>query len=262
MPHFRGKARVGLALEAALERLGAEFAQVVPVKMRDGRTLLLDPRSRTERMAFWTGRYDDEIIAELSVMLPAGATVLDIGANIGWYATAFGQQMKKRGGGRVFAFEPIHANAKRMRQNIAANGLETIVRVEGVALSSESNEFIAFHVETAGGSETGNAIMVEGLDCAHKRNEYAQTVTLDAYCAEIADCHLIKIDVEGAELKVLQGGRNFIKEHRPVIYGEFNAFWAKRFGYVFADIATFAGQLGYRTHPRGSGEIYNYLLKP
>jgi hypothetical protein len=43
-------------------------------------------------------------------------------------------------------------------------------------------------------------------------------------------CSLVKIDVEGFELDVLAGGEDFVRRHRPAIYGEFNEWFLERYG--------------------------------
>jgi FkbM family methyltransferase len=259
LPHFRGKGRVALALHSALRKFGLHGGETL-VTMRDGRRLNLDPRSRTELLAYWTGVYDDHVIAELIRVITPGSTVLDIGANIGWYTIAFARAAQRNC--KVVAFEPIPANVKRLQQNIAANSVHAQVEVVPVALSDTAGQRVAFSVETDGGSETGNAIMVGALDGGHTANAYATTATLDEYIERypIDCCPIIKIDVEGAELLVLRGGEQFLRKYTPIVYAEFNRHWAAQFGYDMRDIEAFAGRLGYRVQQRGSGDLFNYVL--
>jgi hypothetical protein len=56
----------------------------------------------------------------------------------------------------------------------------------------------------------------------------------------------MKLDIEGAELLMLRGAERFIARHRPLIFGEFEAYWLTTFGSTFLDVAAWAERMGYR----------------
>ena len=71
--------------------------------------------------------------------------------------------------------------------------------------------------------------------------------TLDDTADElgIKNCALIKVDIEGQELSFLSGAMGFLEEHKPLIYGEFNAHWMERLGLNFLDVMELLGPLNY-----------------
>jgi FkbM family methyltransferase len=80
-------------------------------------------------------------------------------------------------------------------------------------------------------SLTGNAVIVKcGISPDFFKtniNNKAQMKKLDTFVKEqkIETCHLIKINVEGAEVMFLRGAISFIGQHRPIIYREFNNYF-------------------------------------
>ena len=58
----------------------------------------------------------------------------------------------------------------------------------------------------------------------------------------------------------LRGGINFIGEHRPIIYGEFNSYWIKQFGHSFSDVVELISPLDYRFFKQDSrGQFIEFL---
>ena len=91
-----------------------------------------------------------------------------------------------------------------------------------------------------------------------------------------AEAHVLKIDVEGADLLVLLGATQTIKRFRPVIFAEFNPYWMRQIGQSLDDVRRFAKGAGYRvvrlfadrflplppTHTDSDQEVPSYVLLP
>ncbi len=77
--------------------------------------------------------------------------------------------------------------------------------------------------------------------------------TLDEYVAEkrIEKIDFIKIDVEGAELPALRGGKQSLGQFHPTIQLEFFSPWTEAFGYAASDLITFLHTLGYEHFYKG-----------
>lgn len=247
LPPFRGKGRAGAAIGRLLTDNKKDEDCIVTIRMRDGSLMRIDVRSRTEEWSYWTGDYDGEIISRLRTCLTPGCVVLDVGANVGFYSIALGKTLQPLNG-TLYAFEPVASNWKRMEQAVSLNGLEETVRPFNIALG-DRNGSIQMFMEHDNRASTGNAIMITD-DVADQlaQNVTARIMTLDTFAEEqnIQSCHLIKIDVEGAEVMFLRGGMNFLRKHRPIIYGEFNSYWIKQFGSSFLDVIEMLEPLNYR----------------
>ena len=129
-----------------------------------------------------------------------GATVIDIGANVGAYTLLFAQWVGSTG--RVVAFEPAPASVAGLRHQLRLNGVADRVEVVESAVADVVGTAL-FAADRASGA---NALIPDGHHGDHTVS--VRTTSLDAFC-EANHLHpdVIKIDVEGAELDVLRGAR-------------------------------------------------------
>ena len=148
--------------------------------------------------------------------LARGGVFYDIGANLGFFAL-LGGHMAGLAEGRVYAFEAAPDNAEAIRQNAYVNGVHN-VEVICKAVSSHSG--------------TGRLQVVDDQSWSklaeygeHPYTEQVIDVELVAidelvFGGEIEPPTLVKIDVEGAEIAVLEGMKRTIEQHRPAIICE------------------------------------------
>lgn len=177
-----------------------------------------------------------------------GATVYDIGANIGWYSLnlsrALGESVT------IHAFEPIRGTFDMLEQNLAANSA-TSVRAHNMGLSDRAGELVFyFYPEGSGNTSTAN---LSGRDDVVEVT--CPVTTLDEFSASAGGCvDFIKCDVEGAELMVFSGGARTIERCRPIVFAELLRKWSMPFGYHPNDVLDFFGSLGYQCYvPCASG---------
>lgn len=147
---------------------------------------------------------EDEYRAFKSALRP-GATALDIGANVGCYAVLLGQLVAP--GGRVFAFEPSPAAYEGLVRHISLNRLEgTVIPIRAAVADSEGTGTLV--ASGATGADRLAAIGEPGPGTRHD----VPLMTVDRFCGgQGIRPDLIKVDVEGAELAVLQGARGTIE---------------------------------------------------
>lgn len=165
-----------------------------------------------------------------------GATVVDVGANIGEWALQMADAVGADG--RVLAVEPIPRMADAVAKSALANNM-TQVSVVAVALSDAAGQ-AEFSVEcgNTGGSRLGRA---EGAVDTISVPVQTLDALLEGRGIERVD--FIKVDVEGFELEVLRGARATLARHRPPMYLEVGAEDpAKR----PALVALLRDELGYR----------------
>lgn len=242
LPPFRGKGRLARAMHHRLARtIAAEPRR--EVTMRDGSRLQWDLRDDAEALAYWLGTADDAVRRDLLVRIPRDAVVLDVGANIGWWTVPLARALAPSGG-RVIAFEPVPENLERLRWAIDANALHAHVEVVPVALGEQPGELGMWLKSSQTGASSGTAALVTGDGPAHVR---VPVHRLDDWAERhaLARCDLIKLDIEGAELMMLRGAEAFVRRHRPLIFGEFDAYWLGTFGSSFPDVAHWAQRLDY-----------------
>ncbi|WP_298296918.1 FkbM family methyltransferase [Hydrotalea sp.] len=153
-----------------------------------------------------TGVYDIVLTEVLFRLCKNAQFVLDIGANIGYTAGVAARAMKANG--QLWAFEPNPEVLPYLQRNVANLTLKNM-QVFTCALSNQVGEaFLQIPTETDN----------EGL--AHITNTFSgntqkvATETLDHLVAVSEQVDLMKIDVEGHEWAVLQGGSALLQNHR------------------------------------------------
>ncbi|MHC4997152.1 MAG: FkbM family methyltransferase [Planctomycetota bacterium] len=144
--------------------------------------------------------------------IPAGdhVRVIDVGANIGEITLGVASHERVSA---VEAFEPFDECAKTCAANALLNGLSDKIQINHMALSREAG-LVRFRADA-------RAPMKSKICPETDRGIEVYASTLDARVADSDEPCIIKIDVEGAELDVLEGGRNVIRNRRPLIVFEY-----------------------------------------
>jgi FkbM family methyltransferase len=146
--------------------------------------------------------------------LRVGDIVCDIGANKGsfiyWLSSWCGDK------GRVVAFEPQPELARALADVCRAVGLHNVT-VEGKAVYSHSGEHELF---LPTGHQPGASLHRGAMEAESFTTLSVPLVSLDDYFGEDDHIALLKIDVEGAELGVLQGAERILRRHGPLLVFE------------------------------------------
>lgn len=148
----------------------------------------------------------------------SGLVCWDIGAHIGYHTLSLASQ-----GNQVMAFEPGKANLDRLRLHLHHNShLSDRVKVIASAVADKEGEmvFVESHDLTgrSSGSHLENAISPKQSAYAEYERNPVRTITMDSFYKS-SECSLpdvIKIDVEGAEHLVLEGGAAVLG-HKPLL---------------------------------------------
>jgi FkbM family methyltransferase len=156
-------------------------------------------------------------------LLRAGDTVLDIGANIGHTTVSYAACVGPLG--QVHAFEPCPHLTAHLRENVSRNRL-TNVQLHPVVVS-DNDGTTDFHVALDGASALSSLRPLEGRAT---RLVSVPCVTIDSLLPSLGTVSFVKIDVEGAELRVLQGMRKLIKRDKPLIQAEVTEAWMRELG--------------------------------
>lgn len=190
------------------------------VRVRSGLSSGMTMRlSFPEEAGVWRGEHEPDVQNAIATAVQPGWVVFDIGAAIGTFALGTARLVGDTG--RVIAFDGDTVQADRLREHLAANTLEKILHVVHAAVwshtSSSSITFRCGTTRTQGGIEFGGVRPI----LANGELIEAPVTSLDAYIeATRLTPQLIKIDVEGAEIEVLRGGKELFMTNRPLIIAE------------------------------------------
>jgi FkbM family methyltransferase len=184
-------------------------------------------------------RYEPEETRVMDLLSADAKVILDVGANIGWYAVRFALRQPLA---KVFAFEPLPTSHSYLQRNVAANAVGDRVTTFNCGLSDSSGA-VEFFISPASGT---NASLKNVAGAADAQSVIGLTITLDQWIGnQRLAPDFIKCDVEGAELLVFRGGRATLAKHRPVVFAELLRKWSKPFGYHPNDALRFFDELGY-----------------
>ena len=150
--------------------------------------------------------FEPDVKALIDRFTPPGGVALDIGANVGLHPLRIAYRLGSDG--RLFAFEPTDFSYRKLRRNVALNPHLNIQPIQ-IALSNENAKDIEIHFRTSWRTDGGRA------DVASTRVDF---LTLDDWASqnELDRLDLIKIDVDGYEGLVIEGGLATISKFKPV----------------------------------------------
>jgi FkbM family methyltransferase len=189
--------------------------------------------------------YEERVLRRLKPLVRAGDTVLDVGAHIGLFAIVLARWVGPAG--RIVAFEPSPAARAALVDHLALNGVGDRVEVKSEAVS-EAPGAAEFHMVAVSPESTLNPVHSR-LGTAADTIPVAVT-SIDAYCRQSdAVPGLIKIDVEGLELRALRGARSTLGRCRPVVLVEMHPMNWPEIGESPASAETLLRSLGCRVEP-------------
>lgn len=241
LPEFRGRDRLGtMILRGAIPPEGTTRVTIGP-------GLLFDARMHED--GSWVDvfflQYEAPSLAPvLETFLEDGATFVDVGANVGVY-TAWGSRCVGSAG-RVVAFEPIPALRAHIEHVVGLNALGNVSLVPK-ALGAEQGVVTLWVVPHASGLTSAIA---PSDPAAAQRVDVPMSTLDDELGGTQRPPTLIKIDVEGYEMAVLQGAaRTLASPQGPAVLFETQAEHLARAGVAFADVpGWFESRFGYRLY--------------
>ncbi len=128
---------------------------------------------------------------------------LDIGAYNGDTAIML-QQFKPK---HTFCYEPVSKNLEDLKRTISLNNLQNTITVKNIALSNKIGE-VKIIIDDAGSKLLENE--------SNHQVETVRASTIDSECRKL-NIGLIKMDVEGMERFVIQGGMQTIRNNNPIL---------------------------------------------
>jgi FkbM family methyltransferase len=167
-------------------------------------------------MDYALGLYEPDVIRTLRKYLRQGDTCIDVGGHVGYLTIIMSHLVGQEG--RVVTFEPVRETFETLEENVRLNGLKnTVLECAAVGESEERISLLCQVGQRLSWTASTSAYSVPG-----ETSEISVPASsLDSYMQRTGlRPDLIKIDVEGAELRVLQGARQTLQSFRPVVLVE------------------------------------------
>jgi FkbM family methyltransferase len=265
-PVSRALLRAGIRMLPSAERAILAAAYHVPcgspliTTTADGFAMELHLDDGIDRRVYYTGHYEAPTEALFRKLLPGAKCFVDIGANNGFFAILAATQMNDAG--RVFAFEPFPATYSRLQRNVQVAGVRSVEALN-IALSNATERRSMFarpgalgYTTFAGQENIANRAAAANVSATI--DESVECDTFDRVWAKYGEgkVDLVKMDIEGAELLVLEGMPQALRDRLFThLFLEVHPRQIRELGGEPHRVAELLMQRGYRLLERRDGRL-------
>jgi FkbM family methyltransferase len=229
-------------LKRGAYRVGEALGERVLVgRTPGGSPMALSMRDHQHRSIYFYGDYEPEITEVFRRLVTAGSTVYDVGANAGYFALLSGEL-----GASVHAFEPNPAVRALLSRSVELGHRD--ITVVPCAVSGHEGKLPLY---VSGPGNTGRS----GLMVERGTSVEVDVITLDDYARRTNTIpQLVKIDVEGAEVGVLEGMSQLLADVKPTLIVELHVTRGEVEHATHDEVAELLRQAGYEYEPIGAAE--------
>lgn len=184
---------------------------------------------------FWFGAdgFEPLSLSTFAALSKQASVVFDIGAFTGVYSLCAQHQNPNA---KVVAFEPSRSTWERSKVNFVANRMGTKIDLHDFALSSSEGQVEFNHYRGSLALQSGASLVKKG-DKEVYSTEVVNTRLGDDVVKQYGGVDLIKIDVEGAELMVLEGLKQSFVNNQPTVIIEIEPHNISDILMMFADLS-------------------------
>ena len=150
-------------------------------------------------------------------ILTENSNVIDVGANIGTHSVYFSKKCRN---GTVFPIEPQLYISELLGTNLLLNGCFNAIPTRA-ACGSEKKQLRLMNINPFHGTKVNYGEYK--VNNSAEKGIFTECITLDSFCDVGVPFDLIKLDVEGLEVDVLNGASKIIESYKPKLYIEFNS---------------------------------------
>lgn len=191
---------------------GKVFLRKMPAKY-GGARLYVSPDCGLRYLNRDVATADPALLEQVRRLVTPGAVVWDVGANLGLFSFAAAGLAGPTGD--VFSFEPDAFLITLLRRSAKLRGpAEAEVNVVPTAVD-EGAAIATFHVSER--SRAMNSLAGLGAPQGNdvREKQHVMTVSLDWLLTQLPPPNVLKIDAEGAELRILRGATGLLTTHKP-----------------------------------------------
>ena len=233
------------------ERLKIE--KEVISEYNSGIKIRLNLSDHLESKIFWQGVLDGDIgeFIKVNQLLESDSVFVDVGAHVGVFTLIAADLLSE---GTVYSFEPLSEHHKRLKYNVNINDFENVVMEKTIVSNSTEEKTLKVPVKKVDNNPhtkgSGSSSIYESSNSDNLVEYGVPSTKLDKYVEEkgIEKVDIIKIDVEGAELDVLNGGAKTIERFRPTVLMEVDLRLLERANRAGKDVIDFWHQRHYSVY--------------
>lgn len=167
--------------------------------------------------AYVFGVYEPDVVEAMHKHVQAGMVAVDCGAHIGYHTLLLAKLVGASG--KVYAFEPLPENFAVLCENIAINGYRNVT-AENKAVAEQTG---CLRLARGRWQPKDRDPLTSVSRLSEEGDLEVAAVALDDYFVD-KRVDFIKVDVEGAEERVLKGARNLLSRCRPALIVSIHGF--------------------------------------
>jgi len=190
-----------------------------------------------ERQLLLSGSWDDDVGQFMSASVRPGSTVIDVGANIGYFTLLASTLVGDRG--IVLAIEPSQRNLSRLCEHLWLNRAGNVLVLSLAAGRCNGVPSISFPTYNNAGAATLRAVSTV------QSQRTLQIALDDVFDAHSLSPDFIKLDVEGYELEALKGMEHTLRRCKPMVVCELTESFLRELGQSARELLAFMEGLGY-----------------
>jgi FkbM family methyltransferase len=209
------------------------------VRLRSGARIGVSATDYLQLLIYYQGTFEPHCLPYLRICARKGDTVVDVGANIGFYtlesALAVGEA------GRVIAIEAAPPHIETLRKNVRLNAMNCVSLVDTAVSDAVDEATLAL--------PKGDNLGMFTLGRVESDEAYRVALRpLDDVLDEqrIDSLALIKMDIEGSEYRALRGAARTLAKYKPALLLELNEFALSRCGSSAQEVRALLHEAGYR----------------
>lgn len=217
-------------------------------KLRSGASIHVSPTDYLQLLIYYLGTFEPHCLPYLRGCANKGGTIVDVGANIGFYTLESSLAVGPTG--RVISIEAAPPHVEALRKNIQLNGMRNVSLVEVAVGDSVGEATLAL--------PRGGNLGMFTLGPVNSDEPYSVALRpMDDLLAEqgIHSIDLIKMDIEGSEYRALRGAAKTLARYKPALLIELNEVALHRRGSSAREIKDLLSEAGYRGWVIGRREI-------
>lgn len=236
-----------------LGRLAHKDVQFDWFKNRWGAHLFLSPHFHIDRNILVFGCYDEDLHLALEKVVKPGMVCLDVGAHFGEVALHMSQLAGPTG--EVYAFEPEPSLYERLIKHAERNERKMRICTVPAALSDRSGNATLYAASEDADNQGLGSLLNSRPQLRRQVN--VQMTTLDAFVKQqkLERIDLIKVDIQGAEIRFLRGGHETFRRFSPDMLIEFSPDDLKASGKNSRDLYEVLETYGYQLFRMKQGAI-------
>lgn len=205
----------------------------VPLQ-NEGLVCLINTKDVIGWKIFFFGEYESGTNRTLEKYIKQGDVVIEAGANFGSETLLLSRLAGKNG--HIYAFEPNPYIFEQLKINISSNELVNVSSYD-YALG-ESNNMIHFNIYPKGFCNPGMSSKYMETPITRKIDVNQKTIDTFVKEQDITKLNFLKMDIQGAEMDVIEGGTETINKFKPIIFTEVDEIYNDK-KYMFQKFKSF-----------------------